>query len=78
MSNYRHDPTASAAIGSIDRQLSEARKRAREIVRLRRKQRVTPAMEAANLALFTGIFRRAYLAELEKAGKEAKSGRKRG
>ena len=57
MSNYYSDPTANAAIGSVDREIRIMRKRAQKLAELRRKGSLTPEIEAAAWKQFTGIYR---------------------
>lgn len=66
MKNYRNDPTANTAIGSVDRELSRRRKEAERAARLIRRGRLTLEEEMRIRARFTGIFRRALEDALEK------------
>ena len=56
MSHYSN-PTANAAIGTIDRQIKQLEKRAKELKRRKDQGRLTPQQEAAAYRQFTGIFR---------------------
>ena len=57
MSNYRSDPTANAAIGAVDRELKQMRKRAEQIRARHRKGLLTRQEELNARMQFTGIFR---------------------
>ena len=66
MKNYRNDPTANTAIGSVDRELSRRRKEAERAARLIRSGRLSLNEEMRIRARFNGIFRRALEDALEK------------
>lgn len=57
MSNHYSDPTASAAIGSIDREIRRMSKKADRIRDRRKAGRLTPAELTAARREFHGIFR---------------------
>ncbi len=57
MSNYRSDPTATAAIGAVDKEIRQMTKRAKRIKELRRRGLLTPEAEARARREFSGIFR---------------------
>ena len=58
MMSYYSNPTANAAIGSVDRQIRIMRKRAK-LIRLRRKQGLLTSRELAQARKeFVGIYRR--------------------
>ena len=57
MSNHYSDPTASAAIGSIDREIRRMAKKADRIRDRRKAGRLTPAELTAARREFHGIFR---------------------
>lgn len=57
MSHYS-DPTASAAIGAVDRELRLARREARRLRKLRDRGQLTWQEEQAARRRFTGICRR--------------------
>ena len=63
MSHYSN-PTANAAIGTVDREIRMMRKRAQQIKRLRRQGRLTPQEEALARKQFVGIYRRFLLEAL--------------
>ena len=58
MANYYRDPTASAAIGAVDKELNLMRKRANRIRDLHRQGRLTPRELTAAKRQFRGIYRR--------------------
>lgn len=58
MANYYRDPTASAAIGAVDKELNIMRKRAARLRALQKQGRLTPGELAAARRQFTGIYRR--------------------
>lgn len=65
MSNNRSDPTANAAIGAVDRELKQMRKRAEQI-RARRRMGLLTRQEELNARMqFTGIFRHLLREALE-------------
>jgi hypothetical protein len=57
MSNHYSDPTASAAIGSIDREIRRMAKKADRIRDRRKAGRLTPAEHTDARREFHGIFR---------------------
>jgi hypothetical protein len=63
--NHYSNPTANAAIGTVDREIRRMRKRAQQIKRLRRQGRLTPQEEALARKQFVGIYRRFLLEALE-------------
>jgi hypothetical protein len=63
--NHYSNPTANAAIGTVDREIRMMRKRAQQIKRLRRQGRLTPQEEALARKQFVGIYRRFLLEALE-------------
>ena len=65
MANYYRDPTASAAIGAVDKELTGMRKRAREIRQLRQQGRLTPEAELRARREFRGIYARFLREALE-------------
>ena len=67
MANYRNDPTASAALGSIDREIRAKRREARIAARMIRRGRLSAEQERVRRRRFTGIFRRFLCEELEGA-----------
>ena len=66
MADYYRNPTASAAIGSVDKEIARIRKRAKQLRSLRSQGRLTPAMLAAERQHCSGIFRRVLENELRK------------
>lgn len=62
--NHYSNPTANAAIGTVDREIRMMRKRAQQIKRLRRQGRLTPQEEALARKQFVGIYRRFLLEAL--------------
>ena len=56
--SYYSDPTASAAIGAVDKEIRLMRKKAKRLKQLRQLGVLTPQMEAAAQREFTGIYRR--------------------
>ena len=64
MSYYR-DPTANAAIGTVDREIKLMRKRAAEIKRRRQRGQLTAEELAKARRQFVGIYRRFLGAALE-------------
>ena len=67
--SYYSNPTANAAIGTVDREIRMMRRRAEEIRRRRRKGLLTPQEEALARREFTGIYRRFLLEALNDGGK---------
>jgi hypothetical protein len=63
--NHYSNPTANAAIGTVDREIRVMRKRAQQIKRLRRQGRLTPQEEALARKQFVGIYRRFLLEALK-------------
>lgn len=63
--NHYSNPTANAAIGTVDREIRRMRKRAQQIKRLRRQGRLTLQEEALARKQFVGIYRRFLLEALE-------------
>lgn len=57
MSNYYSNPTANAAIGTVDREIRQKTKLARRYKRLRRSGPLSPAQEARVRQELRGIFR---------------------
>ena len=57
MANYRSDPTANAAIGSVDREIRAKRKEAARLASLYRQNRLSAADLKAARRAFSGIFR---------------------
>lgn len=64
MSHYSN-PTANAAIGSVDREIKMMRKRADQLKRRRQMGRLTPEEEALARKQFVGIYRRFLREALE-------------
>ena len=64
MSYYRN-PTANAAIGTIDREIKQMRKRAEQIKRRRQQGLLTPAELARARRDFKGIYSRFLREALE-------------
>lgn len=58
MSNYYSDPTASKAIGAVDKELRLMRQRARHIQALKEKGKLTQEDLELARKQFTGIYRR--------------------
>lgn len=58
MSNYYSDPTASAAIGAVDKELNQMKKRAKQLAKLRRTGSLTWEEELRARRQFTGIYSR--------------------
>ncbi len=56
MANYHSDPTANAAIGTVDKEFKTMRKIAERLKALRKSGRLTPEAEARARSQFTGIF----------------------
>ena len=56
--SYYSNPTANAAIGSIDAEIRKLRKEAKRLGQLKRQGRLTPQMEAQARKRFVGIYRR--------------------
>ena len=67
MANHRNDPTANAALGSIDREIRENRRRARAAARMIRSGQLTPEQEYRLRRSFTGIFKRLLDEALEES-----------
>ena len=67
MANYRNDPTANAALGSIDREIREKRKQARIAARMIRSGELSAEQEYKLRRNFTGIYRRFLEEALEVA-----------
>lgn len=66
MSNYYSDPTASAAIGAVDKELARMKKRAKQMKALREagQLQLTPEELAAARREFRGIARYYLMAAL--------------
>lgn len=61
MSRTYSDPTASAAIGSLDKELERMRKKVKELRALRRENLLTPETELQARSRFsTGMVRRLF------------------
>lgn len=58
MSNYYSDPTANMALGSVERELKQMKKRARQLRRYYRLGLLTPEEISRARRQFTGIYRR--------------------
>lgn len=58
MSSYYSNPTASAAIGAVDREISLMKKKAKRIKARRRMGLLTPQEIVRARREFTGIYRR--------------------
>ena len=67
MANHRSDPTASSAIGNIDREIRIMRKQAHDAARLLRSGKLTPEQEYRLRRRFTGIFSRFLREALEES-----------
>ena len=67
--SYYSNPTANAAIGTVDREIRMMRKRAEQIRRRRQKGLLTPGEEALARREFVGIYRRFLLEALADDGK---------
>lgn len=65
MSHYSN-PTENAAIGAVDRELKQMRKKAQQLKLRRRRGLLTPEEEAAARRQFIGIYRPLLLEALEK------------
>ena len=65
MSHYSN-PTEHAAIGAVDRELKQMRKKAQQLKLRRRRGLLTPEEEAAARRQFIGIYRPLLLEALEK------------
>jgi len=63
--NHFSNPTANAAIGSVDREIKMMRKRAEQIKRRRQKGLLTPQELAQARKQFVGIYRRFLREALE-------------
>ena len=63
--SYYSDPTANAAIGTVDREIRRLRKRAEQIRRRRQKGLLTKQEEEDARREFVGIYRRFLLEALE-------------
>ena len=63
--SYYSDPTANAAIGTVDREIRRLRKRAEQIRRRRQKGVLTKQEEEDARREFVGIYRRFLLEALE-------------
>lgn len=55
--SYYSNPTANAAIGTIDRQIRKMEKLAKHLKERKAAGRLTPSQEAAAYRQFKGIFR---------------------
>ncbi len=55
--SYHSDPTASQALGGINREFSRLEKKAKRLREMRDKGRLSPEMLARERAHFTGIYR---------------------
>lgn len=65
---YYSDPTASAALGEINREFSRLEKKAKRLCRLWREGKLSPeAMERAQEEHFTGIYRHVLRLALKEA-----------
>jgi hypothetical protein len=65
MRNMYSDPTAGAAMGSLDKELDRMRKKVKELRALRRAFLLTPEFEARARSRFpTGMVRRLFDAEM--------------
>lgn len=62
--NHYSDPTASRAMGTVDREILVMRRRARQIRSLHRSGRLTPGELARANKEFVGIYRRLLLEAL--------------
>lgn len=58
MSNYYSNPTANAALGSVERELKQMKKRAKQLRRYYRLGLLTPEEICRARRQFTGIYRR--------------------
>lgn len=58
MSNYYRDPTASAAIGAVDKEIRRMEKLAKRFREIRKHRPLTDAEQALARRTFTGIHRR--------------------
>ena len=63
--SYYSDPTANAAIGTVDREIRRLRKRAEQIRRRRQKGLLTKQEEEDARREFVGIYRRFLREALE-------------
>lgn len=63
--NHYSNPTANAAIGTVDREIRMMRKRARQIKRRRQQGLLTPEELAAARKQFVGIYARFLREALE-------------
>lgn len=63
--SYYSDPTANAAIGTVDREIRRLRKRAEQIRRRRQKGLLTKQEEEDARREFVGIYRRFLMEVLE-------------
>lgn len=63
--SYYSDPTANAAIGTVDREIRRLRKRAEQIRRRRQKGLLTKQEEEDARREFVGIYRRFLMEALE-------------
>lgn len=63
--SYYSDPTANAAIGTVDREIRRLRKRAEQIRRRRQKGLLTKQEEEDARREFVGIYRRFLMDALE-------------
>jgi hypothetical protein len=70
MSNYIKDPTAGAAIGSIDREFNALRKWALKIQSLKKSGLLTAEYERRAAKHFVGIYRHLFLKALNGELKE--------
>ena len=58
MSNHYSDPTASAAIGAVDKEIARLKKRAKYLARLDRMGLLSPEQRRLAQRQFPGIYRR--------------------
>ena len=65
MANHRSDPTANAAMGSVDREIRAKRKEARFAARMIRSGELTAQQEEILRRRFTGVFQRFLKKALE-------------
>lgn len=63
--SYYSDPTANAAIGTVDREIRRLRKRAEQIRRRRQKGLLTKQEEEDARREFVGIYKRFLMEALE-------------
>ena len=55
--SYYSNPTANAAIGTVDREIRKMEKRAKRLKERKERGQLSPQQEAAAYRQFTGIFR---------------------